>query len=82
MYLPVGEALGQVDIFVRSLGQADLWSDMPLLVKLWVRLTFLTDHWFRLTIGQMYLPVGEASGQVDIFVRSLGQADIGQITPL
>ena len=26
---PVGEAFGQVDIFIRSLGQADLWSDIP-----------------------------------------------------
>ena len=25
---PIDEALGQVDIFVRSLGQADLWSDV------------------------------------------------------
>ena len=26
---PIDEALGQIDIFVRSLGQADLWSDVP-----------------------------------------------------
>ena len=26
---PIDEALGQVDIFLRSLGQADLWSDIP-----------------------------------------------------
>ena len=26
---PVNEAMGQVDIFVRSLGQADLLSDVP-----------------------------------------------------
>ena len=25
----IDEALGQVDIFVRSLDQADLWSDVP-----------------------------------------------------
>ena len=28
-WTPIGEALGQVDIFVRSLGQTDLWSDVP-----------------------------------------------------
>ena len=26
---PIGEAWGQIDIFVRSLGQADIWSDVP-----------------------------------------------------
>ena len=26
---PIGEASGQVDIFVRSAGQADLWWDVP-----------------------------------------------------
>ena len=25
----IDEALGQIDIFVRSLGQTDLWSDVP-----------------------------------------------------
>ena len=28
-HTPVGKALGQVDIFVRSLGQANHWSDEP-----------------------------------------------------
>ena len=36
---PIVEALGQVDIFDKSLGQTDLWSDVSLRMRLWVRLT-------------------------------------------
>ena len=36
---PQDQALGQIDIFVRSLGQADLYSDVPPM-RLWVRLIF------------------------------------------
>ena len=51
MYPPVGEALGQVDIFVRFLGQADLWSDvLPVgdascQVDIFVRSLGQTDLW-------------------------------------
>ena len=47
---PVDEALGQVDILVRSAGQADLWSDVPPYVMHWLRLTFLSDLWVRLSL--------------------------------
>ena len=34
-----------------------------------------------LHLGQMDPPIDEASGQVDIFVRSLGQADLWSDVP-
>ena len=76
---PLGEALGQVDIFVRSSGQVGMWSDVPpgqrhLVAKCVTSL-------FRLVFGQMDPPVGEASGEVDFFVRSLGQADLWSDVP-
>ena len=66
---PQDQALGQVDIFVRSSGQADLWSDVPFRIRLW----------FRLTFGQIY-PQDQALGQV-MFGQSLGQADLWSDEP-
>ena len=48
---PIGEALGQVDIFVITVGQADLWSDVPPLTGIWWQRVLLQ---VRLTFGQMY----------------------------
>ena len=53
---PQDQAMGQVDIFVRSSGQADFWSDTPHKIRLRARLTFLSDLQVRLTFGQMYPP--------------------------
>ena len=78
---PMVEASGQVDIFVRSLGHADLWSDILPWIRLWVRLIFLSDLQVRLIFGQMYPPIAEALGQVDIFVRSSGQVDLWSDLP-
>ena len=49
----IGETLGQVDIFDRSLGQGDLWSDGPPpplgetsgQVDIFVRSSGQADHW-------------------------------------
>ena len=58
---PIGEALGQVDIFARSLGQADLLPDVPLIEAssdqewYYIRSAWhLVSLWVRLTFGQMY----------------------------
>ena len=53
----------------------------PPSVRLQFRLKFLSDLWVRLTFCQMYKPIGEALGQVDIFVRSSGQADLWSDVP-
>ena len=56
---PVDEALGQVDIFVRSSGQTDLWSDVPHRIRIEVRLTFghtlgQTDLWSDIPPGSVF----------------------------
>ena len=48
---PIGDASGQVDMFVRSLGQADLWSDVPPIGE---------------TLGQVDIFV-TSSGQADLW---------------
>ena len=76
---PIGEASGQVDIFVISLGQADLLVRHNPLVE--------TSHgqvWYYFRQADLWSdvpPSGEASGQVDIFVISLGQADLWSDIP-
>ena len=72
MYLSAETSGDQVCYYF---SQTDLWSDIPPMIRLWVRLTFSqtssqVDLWTDVS------PVDEASGQVDIFDRSLGQADL------
>ena len=51
---PVGEALSDIDIFIRSSGQADLWSDGPPGQRHLVAQCFTTSA--RLTSGHMDPP--------------------------
>ena len=78
MYLPLGEALDQVDIFVRSLGQTDLWSDVPPIGEVLgqVRSLGQAELW-----SDVPPTIGKALSQVDIFVRSLGQTDLWSDVP-
>ena len=67
---PVDEALGQVDIFVRSLGQANLWSDIPPSRSIW---------WPRVVLCQVSLTFGQPLGQVDLWSNvPLVEASNGQ----
>ena len=54
---PIDEALGQVDIFLRSVGQADLWSDVPPARGIW---------WQRVVLCQVSLTFGHHVGQADL----------------
>ena len=75
---PIGEALGQVNIFVRSLGQADLWSDVPPVgealhqVDSFVRSLSQADLWSDVPPP----PISEASGQGDLWLDELPDRDI------
>ena len=80
--LPISERLQ-----VRLTFLSDFWVRLtfgqmhPQSVRFQVRLTFLSDLLVRLTLVRCTPNQWEASGQVDIFVRSVGQANIGQMHP-
>ena len=76
-WTPIGEALGQVDIFVRSLGQADLWSDLPpSMIRLQVRLTFFVRSVCQADLWSDVPPVIKLWVRLTFFVKSLGQTDL------
>ena len=80
---PIGEASGQVDMFVRSLGQADHWSDVPnspisevsVEVDMFVRSLGQTDLWSDVP-PWMRLQIRLT------FCHTLGQADFCEMYPL
>ena len=75
--LPIGEALGQVDFFVRSLGQADLWSDVPQGRDiLWPSVLLLQSGWLLVRCT----PQGWGFGSGWHLVR-LDQADLWSDVP-
>ena len=77
MDLPMDEALGQVDIFVRSSGQADLWSDVSSRIRLWVRLTF----GYAMGQADLWSDVLPRIRQVEILGRLWVRLVFGQIYP-
>ena len=82
---PVYEALGQVDIFVRSLGLADLWSGVPPSRGIWWPRVVL--HQVSLTfgqpLGQVYPPVEVSSSQAWYYFWSFGSGwPVVRCTPI
>ena len=55
------------------LSQVDLWSDIPPVVTSCGQ---VCSYFSQVDLWSYVPPLGEALGQVDIFVRSLGQADL------
>ena len=74
---PQDQASGQVDIWA-DLGQADLWSDVPPPETSGDQVCY---YFSQADLCSDVSPGDEASGLVDIFVRSSGQADLWSDAP-